>query len=182
MVAPTVTPDAASMMQARQMVTIFVIIFFALIDPGAAGAGAVPAVVAVPAPSSDLTMSRGPDVRYALPFPGEPTVVRPFAPPPTPYAAGHRGVDFATADHSTVTAAAAGVVTFSGVLAERGVLVVEHPDGVSTEYEPVDASVQRGDAVARGQVIGQVAGTHGECAPDSCLHWGPAAMAATSTR
>ena len=71
-----------------------------------------------------------------------------------------------------MTAAAAGTVTFAGSVAGRGVVVIAHPDGVSTEYEPVDASVQRGEAVGRGEVIGQVSGTHGDCVPNACAHSG----------
>lgn len=99
-------------------------------------------------------------------------VVRGFQPPPTPYSAGHRGVDLATAPGAAVRAAADGRVSFAAQVAGRGVVVIAHPDGVSTEYEPVRPVVRAGAAVARGQPIGHVHGTHGSFPADRCLHWG----------
>src|SRR5690349_17646532 len=67
-------------------------------------------------------------VAYRAPVPG--AVVRPFAPPPTPYAAGHRGVDLAAGPSAVVGAAAAGTVRFAGAVAGRGVVVLAHADGI----------------------------------------------------
>jgi murein DD-endopeptidase MepM/ murein hydrolase activator NlpD len=64
------------------------------------------------------------------------------------------------------------VVTFAGAVAGRGVVVIRHADGVSTEYEPVEPLVSRGALVHGGQQIGYVHGVHGTCAFDTCLHWG----------
>ena len=108
-------------------------------------------------------------VIYAAPVAGR--VLRPFDPPTTPYGAGHRGVDLAAAAGTPVRAAADGTVTFAGPVAGRGVLVVEHTDGITTEYEPVRPRVARGARVRRGEVIAAVAGRHPGCA-DGCLHWG----------
>jgi murein DD-endopeptidase MepM/ murein hydrolase activator NlpD len=99
-------------------------------------------------------------------------VIRPFEPPPTAYAAGHRGVDLATHTGQQVLAAGVGKVRFSGPVAGRGVVVIAHPDGVLTEYEPVRPAVAAGAMVRLGQVIGQVAGQHGGWPPGACLHWG----------
>jgi murein DD-endopeptidase MepM/ murein hydrolase activator NlpD len=109
---------------------------------------------------------------YSAPVPPPVVVARPFDPPPGPYAAGHRGVDLATARAATVVAAGAGWVTFAGLVAGRGVVVIAHPDGVSTEYEPVMPLVRAGQGVKRGDLIGRVSGRHGDCPPDRCLHWG----------
>jgi murein DD-endopeptidase MepM/ murein hydrolase activator NlpD len=57
-------------------------------------------------------------------------------------------------------------------VAGRGVVVIEHPDGVSTEYEPLLALVRTGQLVTAQQPIGRIAGTHEGCPADSCLHWG----------
>jgi hypothetical protein len=73
---------------------------------------------------------------------------------------------------ATVFAAASGTVGFSGQVAGRRVLVIIHPDGISTEYEPIHPLVESGSSVRRGQIIGRLDGAHGECAPDRCLHWG----------
>jgi murein DD-endopeptidase MepM/ murein hydrolase activator NlpD len=110
-------------------------------------------------------------VSYAAPV-APVRVVRPFIAPVGEFGAGHRGVDLATARRTAVGAAGAGVVTFAGLVAGRGVVVVAHADGVSTEYEPVRPAVSTGTTVRRGQLLGRVRGTHGSCAPGSCLHWG----------
>lgn len=99
-------------------------------------------------------------------------VVHAFDPPVQRYGPGHLGVDLGSSSGSVVDAAAAGTVTFAGAVAGRGVVVVAHADGVRTEYEPVEPLVRRGAAVARGQPIGRVHGTHSGCPPGRCLHWG----------
>ena len=71
------------------------------------------------------------------------TVTRSFQPPPTPYAAGHRGVDLGGEPGQPVLAAAAGVISYAGPLAGRGVVVVVH-GALRTTYEPVQATVRRG--------------------------------------
>jgi murein DD-endopeptidase MepM/ murein hydrolase activator NlpD len=99
-------------------------------------------------------------------------VVRAFEAPATPFGPGHRGVDLAVAPRAAVRAAGAGVVTFAGSVAGRGVVVIAHADGVRTEYEPLQVSVSSGARLTRGQVIGYVSGRHGDCAVSRCLHWG----------
>ena len=112
------------------------------------------------------------EVVYSIPL-GTPVVVlRAFVAPSGPYAAGHRGVDLATVPGELVLAVAAGRVRFAGTLASRGVVVIEHPDGVLTEYEPVTPAVWAGQRVARGQPIGRVHGSHLTCGLSRCLHWG----------
>jgi len=108
-------------------------------------------------------------VAYRPPVPG--AVVRPFVPPPTPYAAGHRGVDLAAAAGTPVGAAGNAVVRFAGPVAGRGVVVLAHADGITTEYEPVRPLVHAGQAVRAGEPVGRIAGRHAGC-PASCLHWG----------
>ncbi len=110
-------------------------------------------------------------VDYAPPVDGRLRVLRGFDLVLSPYAPGHRGVDLA-APGGRVMAAAAGTVTFAGPVAGRGVVVVEHRDGIRTEYEPVRPSVTVGAVVGRGTPLGQVAGRHPGCAPADCLHWG----------
>ena len=77
--------------------------------------------------------------------------------------AGHAG--------QQVHTALAGTVTFAGRLAGRGVVVVDH-GGLRTTYEPVSASVQVGDPVAKGAVIGTLQRASSHCFPRACLHWG----------
>jgi murein DD-endopeptidase MepM/ murein hydrolase activator NlpD len=124
-----------------------------------------------PAPSGAPAPARRTASNYTAPV-APVRVVRPFLPPPTPYAAGHRGVDLAVRPGAPVHAAAAGVISFAGSIAGRGVVVVRHPDGISTEYEPVRVGVKSGATVQGGDLLGTVAGRHGSCAAGTCLHWG----------
>ena len=68
-------------------------------------------------------------------------------------------------------AALAGVVSFAGSIAGRGVVVVDHGD-TRTTYEPVIPGVEVGDAVAAGARIGVLALPGSHCLPRACLHWG----------
>ncbi len=112
------------------------------------------------------------DARYRAPLPGPIVVLRRFEPPPTPYSAGHRGVDLGAPRGSLVLAASAGRVSFAGRVAGRGVVVIAHDDGIRTEYEPVVPLVSAGQVVTGGQPVGRVRGTHDDQPPDRCLHWG----------
>src|SRR5436305_14430266 len=95
-----------------------------------AAAAATPVAAPVAAPSGRL--ARPALVTYSAPVAGR--VVRPFDPPATPYGPGHRGVDLAARAGSPVRAAADGLVTFAGPVAGRGVVVLAHADGITTEY------------------------------------------------
>lgn len=98
-------------------------------------------------------------------------VTRPFEAPPTPYAAGHRGVDLKGVPGEPVRAAGAGQVSYAGPLAGRGVVVVVH-GALRTTYEPVQATVKRGARVSPGQQIGTLRSGHAGCPAAACLHWG----------
>jgi murein DD-endopeptidase MepM/ murein hydrolase activator NlpD len=100
-----------------------------------------------------------------------PEVVRDFDPPDSPWGAGHRGVDLLGTAGQPVRAALPGRVAFAGVLAGRGVVVVDH-GATRTTYEPVAASVSPGDRVAAGDRIGHLAVAGSHCLPRACLHWG----------
>lgn len=69
-------------------------------------------------------------------------------------------------------AAGDGVVAFAGDLAGRGVVSVEHPDGLRTTYEPVTPLLPQGTVVVRGQPLGVVQAGHSGCPAAACLHWG----------
>ena len=127
--------------------------------------GGVPAASAAPVP----VPVAGP---WGWPVTGAPVVTRSFAPPPSPYAAGHRGVDLAAEPGRPVVAAGAGVVAFAGTVAGRPVVSVDHPGGLRTTYEPVTPSVAAGQAVALGTPLGELAAGHAGCPVEACLHWG----------
>jgi murein DD-endopeptidase MepM/ murein hydrolase activator NlpD len=117
----------------------------------------------------------GPPATGALwdrPLGGDPVVTRAFAPPPAPYAAGHRGVDLAGTAGQPVLAAGAGVVAFAGLVAGRPVVSVDHADGLRTTYEPVRPGVAAGQVVERGSPLGVLVAGHAGCPTAACLHWG----------
>jgi murein DD-endopeptidase MepM/ murein hydrolase activator NlpD len=121
--------------------------------------------------ASALGTSGDPAPEGVWPLRPDPAVVTAFAPPDSPWGAGHRGVDLLGTPDARVRAALPGVVAFAGPLAGRGVVVVAHGD-TRTTYEPVTASVTVGDPVAAGDVIGRLALPGGHCLPRACLHWG----------
>ena len=73
------------------------------------------------------------------------------------YSAGHRGIDLAVPAGTAVYAPDDGTVHFVGWVVDRPLLSVQHENGIRSTFEPVDAVVAEGDAVARGQLIGHVA-------------------------
>lgn len=127
------------------------------------------------APWSAVAEPAPPVPRVALwsaPLGGDLAVTRPFDPPPSPFAAGHRGVDLGGTPLSPVLVAGDGVVVFAGMVAGRPVVSIAHADGLRTTYEPVDPSVAGGQRVSRGSPIGTLAGGHPGCPREACLHWG----------
>jgi murein DD-endopeptidase MepM/ murein hydrolase activator NlpD len=105
------------------------------------------------------------------PLQPRPAVVAGFDPPETRFGTGHRGVDLAGRPGQWVRAAMPGRINFSGVIAGRGVVVVNH-GATRTTYEPVAGLLPGGTPVTAGEVIGrlQLVGSH--CRPAACLHWG----------
>ena len=138
---------------------------------GAASSAQVPRTV-------ELTASR---LRYRSPTAASrPQVIRPFEKPTQRWSAGHRGVDLAVPEHDRrVYAPAPGTVVFSGTVVNRKVLVIAHPDGRRSTFEPMDEALPVGTTVAAGEVIGTVAVTAGgnserpyrRCS-SACLYWG----------
>lgn len=143
------------------------------------------ATSSAPVPSSaqgpstvELTASR---LRYRSPTAeSRPRVIRPFEKPAQRWSAGHRGVDLAVPENDRhVYAPAPGKVVFSGTVVNRKVLVIAHPDGRRSTFEPMDEALPVGTTVAAGEVIGTVAVTAGGTSERPyrrcstvCLYWG----------
>lgn len=107
----------------------------------AGGAGAVAVADGCLLPPVDAPVSRG------------------FEAPPCPWCAGHRGITYAVGDGSAVRAAAAGLVTFSGVVVDIRYVVVRHGDGLLATYGGLaSTSLVEGDVVAAGSTVGRSGG------------------------
>lgn len=136
-------------------------------------AAALPVVPTGASKAGGLQVSGAPTGgRWAWPLDPAPEVVRQFDPPDQPWLPGHRGVDLAAAAGQSVLAPADGQVTWTGVIAGRGVVVVGHPGGLRSTFEPVTGAPVTGTRVARGARVGSVATTPGHCVPRTCVHWG----------
>jgi hypothetical protein len=105
------------------------------------------------------------------PLDPRPEVVRGFELPAKAWLPGHRGLDLAGSPGQPVLSATAGIVTYAGQLAGRGVVVITQGP-TRTTYEPVIPTLPTGTPVTPGTTIGHLsaAGTH--CPPQPCLHWG----------
>lgn len=141
--------------------------------------GSAPVLSSASVPSTvELTASR---LRYRSPTAeSRPRVIRPFEKPAQRWSTGHRGVDLAVPENDRrVYAPAPGKVVFSGTVVNRKVLVIAHPDGRRSTFEPIDEALPVGTRVATGEVIGTVAGAadgnseqpYQRCSTP-CLYWG----------
>ena len=119
-------------------------------------------------PVSAAAAETGP---WAWPLSGPRQTSRGFTPPTTTYGTGHRGADLPSTGGAPVRAAGAGRVSYAGLLAGRGVVVVTH-GALRTTYEPVAAAVEVGDVVPLGGLLGTLETGHDGCPRAACLHWG----------
>lgn len=144
---------------------------------GATSSAHVPNSAQVPG-TVELAASQ---LRYRSPTAeSRPRVIHPFEKPAQRWSAGHRGVDLAVPENDRhVYAPAPGKVVFSGTVVNRKVLVIAHPDGRRSTFEPMDETLPVGTTVTAGEVIGTVAGAAGgnserpyrRCSTP-CLYWG----------
>lgn len=138
---------------------VAILVALLVVSPAQPARGAVPAAEGPGAP--------GPWVR---PVAG--AVVRPFVAPIARYGPGHRGVDLAAPAGTPVRAANVGTVAFAGPVAGTLHVVVAHDGGLRTSYSFLArVDVRRGQAVARGQVVGAAGGAGDEHAP-GVVHFG----------
>jgi murein DD-endopeptidase MepM/ murein hydrolase activator NlpD len=97
-------------------------------------------------------------------------IVQPYRAPAHAYGPGHRGIDIEPRGPRGVRAPAGGVIAFSGRVAGRGILTIDHGDGLVTTLEPITSALVTGDRVQRGQTVGTLS-TGGHTAPGA-LHFG----------
>lgn len=109
---------------------------------------------------------------FGWPLRPRPSVERRFDKPERNWLPGHRGVDLAGSAGQVVLAAGDGIVVFAGVVADKPVVSIDHPGGLRTTYEPVQAQVIVGRRVSRGTPIGTLVAGHEGCPATACLHWG----------
>ena len=139
-----------------------------------AGPGVVPGPTSGPAtgPPTGPTAGHGTvDAGWSWPLSPRPAVLRAFDPPARPWLSGHRGVDLrASHDGAPVTSPASGAVSFAGVVVDRPVITIDHGRGLRSSFEAVRSDLERGAAVAEGDVLGWI--QPGHCTPAPCVHWG----------
>ena len=73
--------------------------------------------------------------------------------PKTEYGAGHRGVDLVLETGSKISAPAAGVLYFKGLVVDRDVVTIRTTDGYLASFEPACTLLDVGDRVKLGQEI-----------------------------
>lgn len=95
---------------------------------------------------------------------------RAFEAPAHRYGAGHRGIDIRGATRAAVRAPAAGTVAFSGPVAGRSIVTIDHGGGLVTTLEPVESDMPVGTAIAQGEEIASLS-VGGHTSPGA-LHFG----------
>lgn len=105
----------------------------------------------------------------------EALIIRPAEIPEKNWERGHRGVDLKAQPGDAILVSRGGTVHFAGVVAGTPTVSIMHSDGLRTTYEPVRATVAKGQHVTRGEVIGHLVdaeqlGEHARKQPG--LSWG----------
>ena len=122
------------------------------------------ALIWTTAPSARATST---SVEYRPPRDAE--IVDRFRPPPRPWMAGNRGIDYGTSAGAQIGASADGRVIFAGEVGGALHVTIEHADGLRTSSSFLASlTVVAGDQVRAGDVIGIAGGPFhfGVRAPD----------------
>ena len=116
--------------------------------------------------------------------PSDAEIVDHFRPPPKPWMAGNRGIDYGTSPGAQIGAAADGRVIFAGQVGGALHVTIEHADGLRTSYSFLASiAVSAGEQVRTGDVVGVAGGPFhfGVRAPDD-TYLDPEALLAGSLR
>jgi len=97
-------------------------------------------------------------------------LARGYVAPAHEYGPGHRGIDIDLLGGAVVRAPADGVAAFTGSVAGRGILTIDHGNGLVTTLEPVDTMLTPGTPVSRGEDVA-TRSTGGHTAPGT-VHFG----------
>ena len=115
-----------------------------------------------------------PSVEWHLPFDSPHRLIRQYLQPNSDYSAGHRGVDYAVSLDESILSPSDGVISFAANLVNRPVLVISHPGGFKSEFEPACTTFRVGDYVVTGEPVGTVclpgATYDPHCPDNNCLH------------
>ncbi|MFG6491761.1 murein hydrolase activator EnvC family protein [Microbacterium sp. P03] len=137
---------------------------------GAVGvAGPANAVVSVDVGMVGASASAPDAARWVWPIAGA-RIERPYAAPAHAYGPGHRGIDLLGGSGVAVRAPDSGVIAFSGAIAGRGIVTIDHGAGLVTTLEPVASELVAGTAVDGGQEVATLAA--GGHTPAGALHLG----------
>ncbi|MEN9954362.1 MAG: hypothetical protein RLZZ41_26 [Actinomycetota bacterium] len=102
-------------------------------------------------------------------------LVSSYRSPETPYATGHRGVDYRVTLGQGVFAPADGTVSFVGKVVDRPVVSLSHQGNLVSSFEPVCSSLVVGQEFSKGDLVGEVCEADQEyiqhCAESLCLHF-----------
>jgi murein DD-endopeptidase MepM/ murein hydrolase activator NlpD len=108
---------------------------------------------------------------YLRPVKG--AIIRHYEPPPTPYAAGHRGIDMAVPLGTPVLASNDGIVAFAGPVGGELYVSIDHSDGIRTTYSYLSAVwVKKGKKITRGAPVGASGHGHPGSTEPPHLHFG----------
>jgi murein DD-endopeptidase MepM/ murein hydrolase activator NlpD len=121
------------------------------------------------ATAANVPVAKVTAARWDWPVAPPRTIVRPFIAPESEYGPGHRGIDIASTAGADIRSPADGVVHFSGMVAGRPVLSIEHDGALISSFEPVMSELTAGTPVQRGELVGQLAPGHCDRV---CVHFG----------
>lgn len=156
-----IVPSRLSRISLRSTAVLMILLCGLTTAPAARAGGAAPP------PQDAGATPRAPQWHWPVrPF----RLDRPFVAPPHRYGPGHRGIDVRALGEPAVVAPDGGIVAFSGDVAGRGILTIDHGGGLVSTLEPIASDLIAGTAVARGAPVGVIStGGHADA---GALHLG----------